>query len=81
MTAEEARNFGPILAIGLAVTLFALAYFWIEIIPDWKKAFWLWLDKRALIRSAKSFGIEYIPGENIDELRRRVIAKRDEVIR
>lgn len=81
MTSEKARDWVLLLVIGASAALLTVVYFWIEVFPEWKDAFLAWLDKRALIRSAKSFGIEYIPGENIDELRRRVIAKRDEVIK
>lgn len=80
-TIEQANRFAPALGIAAAVVLLLGMYFCLEILPEWMKVFWAWIDKRALIRSARSFGIEYIPGESLEDLRRRVIAKRDEVIK
>lgn len=36
-----------------------------------------WREKRALIRLAHTWGIEYVPGESLEALRRKVLAKRD----
>jgi hypothetical protein len=47
-------------------------------VPVWGAALFLWLQKRALIRTAKTYGIEYVPGEDLDRLKDRVVAKRDE---
>jgi hypothetical protein len=47
--------------------------------PAWGTLLYLWIQKRALIRVAKSYGIEYVPGEDLDKLCARVVKKRNEV--
>lgn len=49
--------------------------------PGWGLLLYYWLEKRALIRMAKTYGIEYVPGEDLTRLCARVVAKRDEVIK
>ena len=36
-----------------------------------------WRHARALVKLARTYGIEYVPGENLDALRARVVARRD----
>lgn len=36
-----------------------------------------WLERRRLAAKAREYGIDYIPGENIDTLRSRLIQERD----
>ena len=48
--------------------------------PMWGALLWLWIEKRALIRVAKSYGIEYVPGEDLGKLSARVVKKRDELL-
>lgn len=40
----------------------------------WMSAY---LERRRLARKAKTYGIDYIPGENLDGLRARLIQERD----
>jgi hypothetical protein len=49
--------------------------------PGWGLLLYYWLKKRALIRMAKTYGIEYVPGEDLTRLCAWVVAKRDEVIK
>jgi hypothetical protein len=37
-----------------------------------------WLDRRRLAQKAESYGIDYIPGENLDHLRARLIQEREQ---
>lgn len=39
-----------------------------------------WLRLRSTIRVARSYDIEYVPGEDFDKLRDRIIAKRDKLL-
>ena len=50
------------------------------LIPIWGPLLYLWIQKRALIRVAKTYGIEYVPGEDLDKLSARVVKKRDEAL-
>jgi hypothetical protein len=48
--------------------------------PMWGSLAYLWIQKRALIRIAKTYGIEYVPGEDLGKLSARVVKKRDELL-
>ena len=39
-----------------------------------------YLEDRALIRLAKSYGIEHVPGEDLRTLRRKVLEHRDRTL-
>lgn len=39
-----------------------------------------WFELRALIKLAQTYGIEYVPGENVKALRLRIIERRDALL-
>jgi len=47
----------------------------------WNGAFTPWRERRVLIRLARSYGIEHVPGEDLEALRGKVLQRRDEVCR
>jgi hypothetical protein len=36
-----------------------------------------WRERRALVRLARTYGIEYVPGEDLGALRAKVLQRRD----
>lgn len=52
-----------------------------ETIPYPDRALTPWREKRAAIRLARSYGIEHVPGEDLEALREKVLQRRDEVCR
>lgn len=39
-----------------------------------------WVELGKLIKLAKTYGIEYIPGENVANLRARIVKRRDKLL-
>lgn len=52
----------------------AVAAFVVACIADATRPF---RRARALVKLARTYGIEYVPGEDLDALRARVVARRD----
>jgi hypothetical protein len=67
---------GPDIVMGIFLGLFFLAVgggmLWGAVVgtEDWR-------EKRALIRLARTYGIEWVPGEDTNALRAKVLQKRD----
>jgi hypothetical protein len=46
----------------------------------WDLAGRKWIEKRRLIKLARAYAIEYVPGEDLTALRGRVIERRDALL-